>query len=312
MIFEDSIIKLITKVPEFGYSILKFERQPRKISNADSKFLYQLNITNHKKRLEVYYKSKKVYSLCFNPEIVQLELIDNEKNHILQRFIYMCITKRDRFKLKIVQYANINRLEFYLDSGELLEIILIPEIKIQKSLINYPFGIEETKRSKIQTLDFIWLKNEHMGILYINKNSQRFIINKENHIIKNILPKRNRYEFAIVITNDLQNRKNPLYYVKAYNTKLMGIFTEFNSSILSKSFLSLDYKVHIDVVNLWKRNNKTYIRLFNPNNKEEQVVLKGILINNPLYEVDFNYNIISKLNSNKFSMNPWEIKTLQF
>ena len=200
-----------------------------------------------------------------------------------------------------------NRLEFFIDTNSLKEVILKPKLKIERSLINYPFGIEETKRSRIQTLDFLWLKGYKQGIIYIQKNSQKFIINRKNFETRNLLFTKGKFEFAISITDETDSI-SPLFYVNSFYFKLLGINFDGNFELnkISDSFLSV--KPSISVINLWRRENSSYLRLFNPSNKEVNIQLEGELIKNQLKEIDFNYNEISLLESNELRIKPWKIK----
>jgi len=309
---EDNKLKTVVKIPGFGYKIYKIKEKERKNEEIpNSNYYYDLKISKDQKTIEIIYKKVKICSLKFKlNEDYELKLNKKEANQIQEKFEYIGKTKGNNFKLKIYQFQNVNRLEFFLESGSLQEIILIPEIKIQKCLINYPFGIEETKRNSIQTLDFLWLRNQEYEIIHMNKNSQRFKINHTTYKSRNILTKKGSYEFAIVITNK-REFVNPLFYVDSFNKKLVGKISSYDLTDHSNSYLKIDCKEFIRVINLWRRENKTFLRLFNPTNQNQKVILKGKIINHLLIELDFNDNIISKMKSNVFNLKPWEIKTIQ-
>jgi hypothetical protein len=306
-------LKMIDQIPGFGYKTYIFqekEKHDKKLINTN--FFYEIILSNNQQAIEIYYKGDKFYSLKFKLDIrYQLELIKKTQNQIQEEYIIVGNNEKLDFKLKILQYSNINRLEFFLESGFLKELMLIPEIKVQKFFIDYPFGIEETKRTKIQTLNFIWLKARNNGIIYIVKNSQKFIINHKDSLIRNILlMKKENYEFAISITNQ-KIIKNPLSYVNSFNYRLQGIASNYKIADLSESFLTLECEDYINVISLWRRENKVYVRLFNPNNKEQTVLLKGKKAKDTIKELNFRNNLISELKANMITMKPWEIKTIQ-
>jgi len=306
--YHDSTLKFISDIPGFGYKIYTFIEKDIENPIIEPFFPYELKVLDDLKTIEVKYKNNIVYELKFQSGInYELHLKEEYIDNVEKLYVIIGKTKIYSFKIKIIQYNGVNKLEFFIDSNSLKEVILRPKFKIKRSLINYPFGIEETKRSKIQTLDFLWLKGYKQGIIYIQKNSQKFIINRKNFETRNLLFIKGKFEFAISITDETDST-SPLFYVNSFYFKLLGI--DFNGKFelnkISDSFLSV--KPSISVINLWRRENSSYLRLFNPRNIEANIQLDGELIKNQLKELDFNYNEISLLESNELRIRPWKIK----
>ena len=119
-----------------------------------------------------------------------------------------------------------------------------------------------------------------------------------------------RYEFAISIT-DQEFKENPLFYVNSYNFRSQGIITlPFKYKKPSRTFLTLECKSYIEVINIWKRKNKVHARLFNPSDKPESVMLTGKKIKNGIKELILRGGVIAEVETNIISMKPGEIKTL--
>ncbi|MFX1493594.1 MAG: hypothetical protein ACFFBZ_04865 [Promethearchaeota archaeon] len=310
---KDSKLKFIADVPGFGYKIYKFTGQNNKglMAEPSSSFLYELKISDDLETIEVKFKKITVYKLKFQSKY-RYKLHLNEKfiGNIESKYIIRGTSKAKAFHLEIIQYNGVNRLEFLLDSNSLESVILMPKLKIKKTIRNYPFGIEETKKSKIQTLDFIWLKGINQGIIYIQKNSQKFIINRKTFEIQNLIKSKGIYEFAISITEE--NNSNPLLYVNSFYFKLLGISHDKDIEIakLDDEFITIEPP--ISVINLWRRKDGIYLRLFNPTNEELHIKLKSKHILNQLIELDLNYNQISILEPDKLKIGPWKIKTFRF
>ncbi|MFX0180630.1 MAG: hypothetical protein ACFE78_10585 [Candidatus Hodarchaeota archaeon] len=310
---KDSKLKFIADVPGFGYKIYKFTGQNSKglIAEPSSSFLYELKISDDLETIEVKFKKITFYELKFQSKYrYKLHLKEKFIDNIESKYIIRGTSKAKAFHLEIIQYNGVNRLEFLLDSNSLESVILIPKLKIKKAIRNYPFGIEETKKSKIQTLDFIWLKGINQGIIYIQKNSQKFIINRKTFEIQNLIKSKGIYEFAISIIEE--NNSNPLLYVNSFYFKLLGIShdKDFEIAKLDDEFISIEPP--ISVINLWRRKDGIYLRLFNPTNEELHIKLKSKHIPNQLLELDLNYNQISILDPDKLKIGPWKIKTVKF
>jgi len=312
-LIEDAKLKIIDQIPGFGYKTYIFQERDKRGKNLiNPNFFYEIKLSNDQQAIEIYYKEEKVYSLKFKLDVrYQLKLTRKTINQIQEEYIIVGSNEKLDFKLKILQYSNVNRLEFFLESSFLKELVLIPEVTVQKFFIDYPFGIEETRRRKIQTLNFLWLKGRNNGIIYIVKNSQKFIIDHKDSKMRNILlMKKGHYEFAISITNQKIN-KNPLFYVNSFNYRLQGIASNYKIGDLSESFLTLECEDYIYVVNLWRRQNERYIRLFNPSSSEQTIILRGKKVKDTIKELNFRDNVISESKANMIYIKPWEIKTIQ-
>ncbi|NVM16684.1 MAG: hypothetical protein HWN80_03140 [Candidatus Lokiarchaeota archaeon] len=303
--------KFIAEVPGYGYKIYSISEDNNQIPKSKSHFLYDIKISSELKKIEVKYKNKLIYELSFLPIIsYELELINNYKTDVEEKYIFRGNANNQSFTVEIVQFSGNNRLEIILDINSKNHVILTPKVNLQKSLINYPFGIEETRRRQIQTLDFMWLNGINEQIIYIQKNSQRFEINQDNFELKNILFDKGRYEFAIVIT-DKKDALSILEFVNSYYVRLLGIGINQQRAIYhdEKSFLSV--KPPLPIVSLWRRKSGLYLRTFNPTNEDIEIKFDGILVGNQLKEVDFLSNEIASFNTNKTKIGPWKIKTFK-
>ena len=314
--YQDSELKFISEIPGFGYKIFKLikkkaEENTEPIENKSS-FFYSLNISEDLQSIEIKFNDILVYDLKFHSKYnYELTLKETNSNGIEERNLIKDISRNQSFELEIIQYNGVNRLEFVLNSKSLEEILLIPKFKINKVIRNYPFGMEETKKTKFQTLDFIWLKGINREIVYIQKNSQQFTINQNPFEIKNLIRFQGKYEFTISIANE-KDISFPFSHISSYYFRLLGVSKakEFKFTETSESFLSI--KPIIPVINLWRRENGAFIRLFNPNDENLSVKLDGRLIKTKLREVDFKNNIISQFISNEIKMGKWKIKNLRF
>jgi len=308
---QDLILKTIESIPGFGYKILINPEEKAQETKKNSSFFYNIRISNDLKTVQIEYKKVTLFELKFKTKrAYKLYLESQFRDSIEERDIIIGKSKNQAFKIELAQYKDVNRLEFFIDSQSLQEIILRPKFEIKKSIINYPFGIEETKRSKIQTLDFIWLKGTNHGIIYIQKNSQRFKINRENFEIRNFISSKGNYEFAISITNE-NDLNTPSFYVNSYYFKFFGIKINENLHFTKYIDKFLSIRPPISVINLWRRNKGSFLRLFNPTNKELTIEINGKSIKNQLEEINFKYNVISSIDSDKVNLEPWKIKTLK-
>ncbi|MHA1257084.1 MAG: hypothetical protein ACTSPS_15955, partial [Promethearchaeota archaeon] len=211
--YEDSVIKFLPDVPPVGYKIYSLVERDKKKNDVELNFLYKIEI-KAQKTIEISFQNIKVYELKFNASSdYKLSIKENERNSIENRYLIQGTVGNRTFNLEIIQYNGVNRLEFILDSILLDEIVLTPTFQVSKSFINYPFGIEETKRSNIQTLDFLWLMGSDKSIVYSQKNSQKFFINRENFEIKNSVKPNGRYEFSISI---IRENNFPTVYKQLY------------------------------------------------------------------------------------------------
>ena len=311
-IYQDSTIKFIATIPSIGYHIysLKEGNQKKNISNI--KFLYDIRILNDNQIIEISYKNNKVYELKFGSSYpYHLSIIKQDQNNIESKYVIKGEIGNKIFSIEIIQFNGVNRLEFVLNSELLEKVILLPFFKILKSFINYPFGIEETKRSKIQALDFIWLMGEDQSIIYIQKNSQQFIINRRNFEIHNLIKKKGIYEFSISILHD-KDFNSAYQQMNTYKFNLMGTEIQGNHEYVKKTDTWISTNSDITLINLWRRDKDFFLRLLNPSNIKKEINIYGTMIRDNLKEIDFNYNLIKNLNKNKTTFDPWKIKTFKF
>ncbi|MFX1448511.1 MAG: glycosyl hydrolase-related protein, partial [Promethearchaeota archaeon] len=308
---ENSLRKIIAEIPGFGYKVYPISEDHDQRPKVKSNFLYHIKISDDLMKIEVKYKNKLVYELSFLLLIpYELELINNYSTNVEDIYVIRGNANNQSFTINIFQFSGINRLEFVLKTNSKNHVILTPKVNIQKPLINYPFGIEETRRSQIQTLDFIWLEGRNEQIIYIQKNSQRFEINQENFELKNILFNGGRYEFAIVIT-DKKDSLSVLEYVYSYYYKLLGLAIDTKREIYEEKKCFLSINPPLPIVSLWRWKEGIYLRTFNPTNEEIEVNFDGILVGKQLKEVDLLLNEIASINSNKTKITPWKIKTFK-
>jgi hypothetical protein len=313
-IYQDSKIKFIPKIPSIGYHIYSLNEEIQKSisSNSNIKFFYDIRISNDKQTIEIIYKNNRVYELKFGSSYpYRLSIIKQNQNNIDSKHVIKGEIGNKIFNIEIIQYNGVNRLEFILNSELLEKIIIRPSFKILESFVNYPFGIEVTKRSNIQALDFIWLLGEDISILYIQKNSQKFIINRKNFEIQNLIKKKGMYEFSISILHD-KDFCSAYQQMNSYKFNLLGVQIQGNHEYVKKTDTLISITSDIVLINLWRRDKDFFLRLLNPSNKKKEIYIHGSMIKDNLKEIDFNHNLIKKLNNNKTSFGPWKIKTFKF
>jgi len=306
--YKNSTLKFIPEVPPLGYKVYTIIQDKQELID-EGRFLYDIKILDDLKTIEVRYQNRVIFNLEFQSNFdYKLLLKDHYKNNIEDTYTILGKIKNREFVIEITQYNKINRLEFTLNNDFLKEIILIPKIPIQKYLINYPFGIEETKRTSIQSLDFLCLRGEKDCLLYLQKNCQKFTIDRKNHRIRNHINSNGYFYFAIVKLN-MNELDSIMDNVNSYNFKLLGIKISKSSKFKEKekSFLSLSSPATL--INLWRRQDNSYLRIFNPNNEQILTKLDGTLIKNQLEEIDFKYNIIQSIQKKEIKLNPWKIGT---
>jgi len=155
------------------------------------------------------------------------------------------------------------------------------------------------------------LTGSSKSIIYLQRNSQQFFIERENFLVRNIIKKKGNYEISIAVLED-----NAFYSayreVYLYNFKLLGIHIEghYNYFNDSNSFFSIE--APIVLINLWRRSGNNYVRILNPDLKRNLVNLTGELIKSPKKLLDFNYNILEKFENKESKIDPWKIQTLSF
>ena len=311
-IYQDSIIKFISKIPSMGYKIYSLIEKEQTENGSDHNFLYDIIILEDDQTIEIRFKNHEVCRLKLGSSYdYKLSVIKQVQNEIENKFIIQGEIRNTTFTIEIYQYKEVNRLEFVLNSEFLEEIIITPSFKILESLINYPFGIEETKRSKIQTLDFLWLIGEDKSILYIQKNSQQFMINRNNFEIRNSIKKKGKYEFSISILHD-RNFNSAYRQVITYKFKLLGTAIQGNHDYLKRSDSWISINPEISLINLWRRDNGSFLRILNPSNEIKKCTIDGTLILEDLKEVDFNYKVTKELRNKTSIIGAWKIQNLKF
>ncbi|MFO7797701.1 MAG: hypothetical protein R6W84_16270 [Promethearchaeia archaeon] len=308
----NSDIEFIAEVPAFGYKIydITFSKSIP-LKHQDYDFDYSVKISNSKKTIEVRFKNKYSYKIEFNSKYpYTLEIIDYNETDFKEKYVIKGLFKNGEFFIEISQYKGINKLEFNLNAKLINEIIIKPNFKILETYINYPFGIEQTKRNNIQTLDFLLVKNNKLSLLYIQKSSQKFKIDHNKSEIHNEITGKGTYEFAILLNYKIDITE-AYFQSKSYFYNLYGTFlSEFNEPMEKlKSFLSVSSSIMIE--NIWKREDNQFIRLFNPSEKLKKVKLDGLLISKHIEEINLKYRELGIIDPQDFDMKPWEIKTIK-
>lgn len=277
---EGGTIKLISSVPAFGYAIYSFERwngeqNVEKLMN----YFYKIGLSEEKKAVQFTSGTDLAFSIRFQAKKDYiLDIVEDNRNPVENYIKIKGKFDISSFDLEIRQYNNQKRIDCRLGAKKLSQVILKPAMHITNSFINYPFGIEKTKRTEIQALDFIWLRGTSGGILYNQKNAQKFKINRESFEIMNILSGDGIYEFSIRLTGaeDLDKIHN---YSQEYFYPLLG--TEFQGSLGASerimSFLTLNPP--LSLINAWKRKGQSFLRIFNPSSKKSVIKLEGELVN---------------------------------
>lgn len=309
--YQNSTLKFMAEIPRIGFKIYSLTQQNAKISKPNTDYSYIVKILEDHKTIEIKYKDKNVCELKFQSKFdYNLSIKKHYKDNIEEKFILTGELDEKTFQIELIQYNGVNRLEFNLDSNLLREIILIPKIKISKVFINYPFGIEETKRTNIKALDFLWLKGKNEGIIFMQKNSQKFHINRHNFKIRNFLTSKGRFEFALSITNG-DELHSALNYTNSFQFRLLGIRINNNYKFEKKSMSFLTINQPVKLINLWRRKNNSYLRIFNPSDKQNNIQFEGALIRKQLREINFNYNEIKSKKNRIDKINPWKIRTFK-
>jgi hypothetical protein len=309
--YRDSKLEFISEIPPLGYKIYSLLEHDSEKSPEEGKFFYTLTLSNDKKTLHIQFNENQVYELTFQSAFdYELSIGAYSKSPVEERFKILGQIKDTNFELEVVQYAEVNRLEFVLESNSLKDIVLIPSIPIVKSIINYPFGIEETHRSRIETLDFLWLQGERQGLIFLIKNSPRFIINRKNFTIHNLINSKGRFEFVIAVTEE-NALHTAVEHLNAYQYRLFGIKlpNNYEFSKTNDSFLSITKP--LTLINLWRRQGQTYLRIFNPSQQDQPINLQGILVKTQLHEIDLNYNDLRLIINGEFTLGPWKISNLK-
>ncbi|MHA1689471.1 MAG: glycosyl hydrolase-related protein [Promethearchaeota archaeon] len=311
--FMDGKLYFLIEVPAFGYSICTFQEIKEIQRSIMPEFYYNVEVLKDGETIQISFKEKPIMNLKFNSDLpYQLTLQREHLNRVFKckEILGKVNDSKQQFKLTIIQQEKGERLEFRLEASILKELILQPEIQINETHVNYPFGIEKTCRTKIQALDFLWLKGSDDGILFIQKNSPQFLINRESFVIRNVLKKARVHEFCIACTS----KKNPYHLmniVQSYYYKFLTIIkaSDIDFSVKKQSFLQIE--PNVSVINFWRKKNNIFIRLFNPDDKKATITIQGVLIPDTIEKVNFLLEKLAILEEPTFTINPWEILTLK-
>ncbi|MFO8017073.1 MAG: hypothetical protein R6U96_00415 [Promethearchaeia archaeon] len=309
---QGSKIKCIVDLPPFGFKFLKLSNRKYEQSNIQAEYLYEVEISKNKERIQFKYKDNHIFNIGFRaPESIRIESYEKVSTDIEKKDVITGFNQEEKeiFSMEIIQYSKINRLEFILDNGDLVELLIEPIINIQKTLINYPFGIEETKRNQIKTLDFMLLKGKDKGLIFIQKNCPRFKINHQNYHITNQVEKGRQFEFSISFLKD-PSIKTARRYVNCYFYRSFGVYTTLGLKEFPKNdFFSMDNASTF--VNLWRRGEKIYLRVFNPSDRMTKLKICGKLMRDQVEILDFNHRTIKNSNPKILELKPWKIMTLR-
>ncbi|MGV9203427.1 MAG: glycosyl hydrolase-related protein [Promethearchaeia archaeon] len=308
---QGSKVKFIVDLPPFGFKFLQLEENEPKHGERQSEFKYEIKVSKSSQAIQFNYLNKHIFDIKFqNPGSIKIKAKKKTYNSIETRVLISGESQKRKevFSMEIVQYSQINRLEFILNNISLEEILIEPLINIRKTLINYPFGIEQTRRDKIKTLDFLLLKGKASGLIFIQKNCPRFEIDHQNHQITNRIGKKGDFKFSISFLKD-PTITNARKYVNCYYYSPFGTLTNFEKNLRQDEFLSIEDGCNF--VNVWRRGKKTYLRLLNPSDKSADLKLNGKLVADQIEILNLNHHKIKEIDSKKLKLKPWEIKTLR-
>ncbi len=301
--YRNGEITFIAEVPGFGYRIYTFAEEEGRSPRAPS-FPYEVAVIDDGSAIAVACEG---IPLCELRAGSGLRLEEQYHDGIEERDVITGTEEGRKFRIEIIRYDGVNRLEFLLDSGPLREIIITPKFRVERSLVNYPFGIEETRRSNIQTLDFLWLQGRDRGIIYVQRNSQKLRINRNTFETRVLLMQEGRFEFSIAAAGA---DAEPLSFVEAYNCALRGEALAGRARFERDcdSFLSIDPP--LPVINLWCREEGTSLRLFNPSGRSVSFTLRGALIPDEIGVMDLQHRLLSMQKPSGLRIGPWKILTL--
>jgi hypothetical protein len=306
----DAYLEFIAEIPPLGYAIYSLAKNRSPQYAESGKFFYSVKLKENLKVIEIFFNKSKVYELEFESQHdYKLSIEAHSRGFVKERYKLVGKMGRSVFRLEIIQYSGVNRLEYKLESGELKEIILRSEIPVSKAVVNYPFGIEETKRTKIQTLDFLWLRGEENGILFMIKNSQRFLIDRKNFTIRNVITPRGRFEFAITATTE-KKLHSALADVTAFQFRLLGKTLEKPYSFPKDTGSFLTLPPPIQLINFWRRDRHVFLRVFNPSYCDQEIKISTPLASDSMKEVDLSYEEVGEIQNRQLKIQPWKIKTL--
>lgn len=308
----NSYLKFIVNMPAFGLKVLKAIDEKVQTAKFQENYLYNVNISKDQRKIQVIYEDKNIFNIKFKPEtLIKINFHEEIKNQVEKIYYINGLNQEEEnnFSMEIKQYNGINRIEFILENYNLDKLQIEPGINVEKSFVNYPFGIEETKRPKIKALDFLLLKGQKEGLIIMHKNSPLFEINHHTYSINNLVRKGKHFEFAISFLKDV-NFKRARKLVNLYYYRCIGLFNEGEIKPFNNEGV-LSIKNPSSFVNLWRRNEKNYLRLLNPSQTMHEIELGGRLVMNNLEVLDFNFNMVNQLKCHKIKFKAWEIKTIR-
>ncbi|MHA1732491.1 MAG: hypothetical protein ACTSU5_11140 [Promethearchaeota archaeon] len=227
------------------------------------------------------------------------------------------------FTVAASQASGGRLLRFMLEDprGLVDEIALVPTDfrSFSEVLVNYPFGVEATTRSRIQSLDFIWLQGGAAGLLYMQKRSQLFRVDHERFVVRNSTGGKGTFEFAVAVTGDRDPReayaarasfKAPLVALDPATEPTPGVQVGREGVGGGESLLTLLAPGPCVVTNLWSRGGTSYARLFSPGTREVEVGLEGLLVGDTVTVVDLKLEGIREVGAGGFRVRPWEVLTI--
>ncbi len=307
---ENSQVKFIANIAPFGYKIYSIKRNKKVENFKEPYFNYKISLSKDNKSIEINFKQEPFCSLEFNSVFdYELNQVLHCKDFIEESFVINGLMNKKSFYLEITQSIESEILKFKFDSILMKEIIITPKMKISRSYLNYPFGIEETKRNSFQSLDFVWLMGEEQGLIYIQSNSQKFTLDRKSFALHNKISD-GSFEFALSSTKNEPLAK-AYELVDRYFNKLYGIVIKGINSEVQKSASYLFPSSAFRITNLWSRLSKSYVRLLNPSNEKCNLNLKGIIMKNPIKVLTLEYKIKEKEGNNDFPIDPWKIVTFE-
>jgi hypothetical protein len=100
--------------------------------------------------------------------------------------------------------------------------------------------------------------------------------------------------------------------LNAYQYRLLGIKLpdNYEFSKTRDSFLSITKP--LTLINLWRRQGQTYLRIFNPSQQDQPLKIQGMLVKSQLHEIDLNYNELRLIKNGESTLGPWKISTLKW
>jgi hypothetical protein len=270
---------------------------------------YSISLNEEQNSILINSTNNSPFELSFyNKAPFILTLREHIHNTIQDIYEFDGICDSSSCLLKIIQSKKCDRIEFELESKGVKEININPKNLPNKALIDYPFGIEETKRTNTQALNFLWLQGKQSGLLFMQKNSQNFLIEQSSFIIKNLITSQGHYEFAISVTESNDYQVGYREYIE-YESRLIGtILQDFgNYSIKSYSFMTIDPSVVL--INLWRRENNNYLRIFNPSYETNHIILTGLSEKSEIMQIDLRNHEKNSVSISDIELKPWKIGT---